>query len=254
MGYETIILEKGRIAKITLNRPNKLNALSTQLKKELIAAIGEVKKDPNTRVVIFSGAGRSFCAGQDVSETVSYKAEDAKTWIKGYEDLYDAIRSIDVPTIVAIKGYAVGAGLQIALLMDLKIAAEDAKLGLTEINVGIPCITGSQILYMLGMPLCKVAEMIMLGLDGLISGKEAAQYGLVNKAVPLEELDKAVLSIAEKIASYPPVAESLNKGWLRELTKKPLEEAAKYAAIAHTKAFASGEPQKAMADFLSKKK
>jgi len=250
MKFEKLVLQTGRIAKITLNRPEKLNALDTQLKKELISAIEEVKGDPTAKVLIFTGAGRSFCAGQDLSETVNKKAEDAKQWIKGFDNLYSAIRGIDIPTIAAIRGHAVGAGLQIALLPDIKIAADDAKLGLPEIDVGLPCITGSGILHMLGTPLCKIAELIMTG--SFMSGKEAEEMGLVNKAVPSKELDDFVLKMAENIASRPSVAERLNKGWLRELTAKMLQEAMDYAVKAHTQGFASGEPAKGMSNFLTK--
>ncbi|MDT7888265.1 MAG: enoyl-CoA hydratase/isomerase family protein [Desulfurococcales archaeon] len=252
--YETVILERGEITKIILNRPEKLNALNSQLRRELVSAINEVKNDPKVKVVIFAGAGKSFCAGQDINESVQFRAEDAIKWIEENEILYEAIRSIDVPTIARIHGYAVGAGFQIAMLPDIKIAAEDAKLGLPEINVGIPAILGSQILLMLGMPLSKVAEIIMLGSDRFITGKEAEMYGLVNKAVPIDELDKTVEDIAKKLASMPRTALKLNKMWLRELTSSMLREAYKYGKIAHTIAFASGEPQKAMTDFLEKRK
>jgi len=252
MSYQTLILEKGEIAKITLNRPEKLNALNQQLKNELVSAIDEVKRDPKTRVVIFKGAGRAFCAGQDITETVSFKAEHAKEWIRGYDRLYNAIRSIDVPTIASIKGYAVGAGLQIALLMDIRIAAEDAKIGMTEINVGIPCITGSQCLLMAGMPFSKVVELIFTG--DLIEAKEAEKLGIINKTVPADKLDEETEETAKKIASKPPVAESINKGWFRKLTSKMMQEAIEFAAEAHTKAYASGEPQKAMEAFLKKRK
>ena len=252
MSYQTLILEKGEIAKITLNRPEKLNALNQQLKNELVSAINEVKRDPNTRVVIFKGAGRAFCAGQDITETVFFKAEHAKGWIRGYDRLYNAIRSIDVPAIASIKGYAVGAGFQIALLMDIRIAAEDAKIGMTEIDVGIPCITGSQCLLMAGMPFSKVVELIFTG--DLIEAKEAEKLGIINKTVPADKLDEETEEMAKKIASKPPVAESINKSWFRKLTSKMMQEAIEFAAEAYTKAYASGEPQKAMEAFLKKRK
>jgi len=252
--YQNVILEKGVITKITLNRPDKLNALNSKLREELINAIEEIKKDPNIRVVVLAGAGRSFCAGQDISEAVTFSAERAITWIDENEHLYETLRSIDVPVIARIHGYAVGAGFQIAMLADIKIASEDAILGLPEINVGIPAILGSSILYMLGIPLSKIAEMVMLGSDGYITGREAERLGLINKAVPYNELDKTVASVAEKLASLPPTAMKLNKMWIRELTSRMLKEAYMFGRIAHARAFASGEPAKAMSDFLEKRK
>jgi len=246
--YETLILEKGEITKIFLNRPQKLNALNNQLKNELIAAINELKQDPKVRVLVFSGKGRAFCAGQDITETVQFKPEDVEHWIKSYEELYNTIRNIEVPTISSINGYAVGAGLQIALLTDIRIASEDAKLGMTEINVGIPCITGSQFLIMAGMPFTKVVELVLTG--ELISAREAEKYGIINKAVPAGELDKTVEELAKKLATKAPVAQRINKSWFRILTSEIIQEAFKFAVEAHTKAYSTGEPQEVMRVFL----
>jgi enoyl-CoA hydratase/carnithine racemase len=252
MDYETVILEKGEIAKIVLNRPEKLNALNRQLKNELASAIREVKEDSRTRVLILTGAGNAFSAGQDITETVVFKVEDARQWIEDYAELYNEIRTVDVPIIASIKGYAIGAGLQIALLTDIRIAASDAKLGMTEIDVGIPCILGSGCLIMVGMPFSKAVELTLTG--DLINGKDAEKFGIVNKAVPAEEVDMTTEEISRKIASKPTVAEKINKSWFRRLTSKMVLEAIEFAVEGHTKAYASGEPQEAMRSFLEKRK
>lgn len=250
MTYATVILEKGEIARIVLNRPEKLNALNHQLKNELISAIREVKEDPTTRVLLMTGAGNVFSAGQDITETVAFKAKDVEQWIADYDQLYDEVRTLDVPTIASIKGYAIGAGFQLALMTDIRISSFDAKFGMTEINVGIPCILGSQCLLMIGVPFNKVVELTLTG--SLINGTEAEKLGIVNTAVPTEDVDKAVEEMSRKIASKPMIAEKINKSWFRQLTSKMMPEAVGFAVKGHARAYASGEPQKAMQSFLEK--
>lgn len=250
MSYNNIIVKDGEVAEIILNRPKKLNALSIALKKELIQALNELNKNEKVKAIIMSGAGGNFSAGQDINETASFSGEDAEGWIGEYGKLYDAFRSLEKPLIASIEGYAAGAGLQIALLCDMRICSSTSRLGLPEINIGIPCITGSQILRMLGVPVPKIAELIMTG--DFISGTEALQLGIVNHVVSTGHAHAVATDIARNLVSKAPTAQKVNKRWLRTMTEELLKEALQFAAKADQDVFASGEPANAMNSFLKK--
>ena len=253
MEFRTILFEKkNRVAKITLNRPRVLNALSSELKQELLAAIREVRKDNSIRALIITGAGdRAFSSGQDLSETKDLRPELARKWVEEFGTLYDEIKGLDIPYIAAINGFAVGAGCQLALLADIRICADTGKLGMTEINVGLACILGGTLFWELMGP-SKTAEMVMTG--DMIDANEAWRVGLVNKVVPAADLERVAGELAEKLAGLPRVANMMNKRWFRELTKERMKKAIDFAVMAHTEGFKSGEPQECMKAFLEKRK
>ena len=250
MKYENIIVNEDEVAEIVLNRPKKINALNAALKEELIQALNTLNENQNVKVIIISGAGGNFSAGQDINETVDLSGEGAEDWIEGYKKLYNAFRSLEKPIIAAIEGYAVGAGFQIALLCDMRICTSTSKLGLTEINIGIPCITGSGILRMLGVPLTKITELIMTG--DLISGSEALQLGIVNHVVPTGHSHAIAMDIAKTLVSKAATAQKVNKRWLRIMTDEMLSEALEFAKKGHHEAFSSREPANQMRSFLKK--
>lgn len=250
MAYNNIIVKENQISEVILNRPKKLNALSTALKEELIEALIFLNKNEKVRVIVISGTGGNFSAGQDINEIAAFSGKDAANWIDGYEKLYDAFRNLEKPLIASIEGYAAGAGFQLSLLCDIRVCSSTARLGLPEINIGIPCITGSQILRMLGVPLPKIAELIMTG--DFISGTEALQLGIVNHVVSTGHAHAVALDIAKQLLSKPPTAQKVNKRWLRVMTEDLLKESLKFAAQADTEVFATEEPSEAMSSFLKK--
>ena len=219
--YETILyrVEEG-IAFLTFNRPEVLNALNRQMTREIIAACQAMNEDPEVRVAIVSGAGdRAFCAGLDLKEraaTVDGPIEARAVRVRpGIAQHHRAIASVDRPTIAAIHGYAVGGGLEIALACDLRIAAEDAKLGLMEVRRGIiPGAGGTQRLARL----VGKGHALRIALTGEpIGAQEAYRIGLVNEVVPRAELMDAALGLAQQIARNAPIAtrfvkEAVNKG------------------------------------------
>jgi enoyl-CoA hydratase/carnithine racemase len=253
MSYANILVEvKNGVATIIINRPKVLNALSKQTKQEISSALQEMRKDSSVRVVILKGAGnRAFSSGQDISETKNFTEATVHEWITDYRNLYETVRSMDVPVIAAIRGYATGAGWQLALLADIRVASKDAKFGMTEVNIGIPCITGMGLL----MNYIGPSQTLPFVLAGrIIDAKAAERLGLVDFVVASDRLEKTAHDLAREIATKPSTAIKLNKERFRQLTAGALEDAYEYAIKAHKAAFATGEPQKCMEAFLNKRK
>jgi enoyl-CoA hydratase/carnithine racemase len=250
--FEHVVLEKkGKIATLVIDRPEKLNAMTSRTRKEIMESLDEVADDSSVRVLVLTGTGdRAFTTGQDISESVNFAADEAGPWVKEWDTLYNKILDLPVPVIARVNGYAVGAGFQVALLCDLRIASENAKVGMTEINIGIPCILGSYLICNVG-GLTPAIELTLTG--ELIDAKRAAEMGLVNKVVPMKELDKTVQDLAQKLAEKPPIALKMQRRWLKWF-KRELAEVSKRAQEIHTEVYASGEPAEYMAKFLERKK
>lgn len=247
--YDDVIYGKnGQTAIIRMNRPKTLNALNKHLKSELASAFAEAGSDETVKAIVLRGEGeRAFSSGQDLAETVNMPATGADDWIDSFGKLYDAIREQHKPTIAALNGVAAGSGLQIALLCDFRIAKRGIKIGMTEIDVGLPLITGSGLLWRLVGPM-RTREIALTG--KLFTADEALGIGLVNKVVQEELFDKEVMSFAENLASKPPNAVRINKGFYRKLEDELYHLSLEYAAKAHFEAYQSGEPQSCMEKFF----
>ena len=251
--YEHILIEhkKGGVAVITINRPQKMNAFASQTRREMAAAFNELGADPKVGAIILTGAGdRAFAAGQDLAEAQKYDSSQVNQWIEEWTDLYAALLKQDKPVIAAVNGYAVGAAFQIALLCDLRICSETARFGMPEIEDAIPCITGTWTLWD-AVGRLRTADMILTG--RIIDAQEALVWGIARSVVPKEKLMEAALELGRTMATKPKVAMRLNKTRLRDLLMANKEESAAFAKRAHTEAYASGEPQTAMANFLAKR-
>ena len=199
MTYSTIILEKkDRIAKITLNRPNAMNAMNSLLKQELAVALDEVEHDEGIDVVILTGAGRAFCAGLDLKET------GQSLEIITFPGVWDRIRNFDKPTIAAVNGYAITGGFEIALSCDIILASENAMFADTHARVGI--FPGGGITQLLPrlVGIKKAKELSFTG--NYMNAQEALQFGLVNRVVPPEKLEQAAEALAKDIMSNDQVA------------------------------------------------
>lgn len=212
MKFEHIVLEKrGRLATILLNRPKKLNALSVEMQKEIVRAIGNAEADPEIRVLIIKGAGRGFSAGYDIdpTSTVAYRQrsilEDRKR-LKEVAERWLTLWDCEKPIIAQIHGLCLAGGTDMALLADVVIASEDAKIGHPGVR-GIGTPLTQMWAYLVGP---MRAKMLMLTGD-TISGKEAAEWGLVAKAVPSEQLEAEVMGLARRMAAIPVDLLSVNK-------------------------------------------
>ena len=193
--YATILLEKkGRIAKVTLNRPAALNAINQRMIGELAAVVDALERDGECDVVILTGAGRAFCAGRDIKEMGQSLDQTNLLMATG-----DRIRLLDKPTIAAVNGYAVTGGFELALCCDIIIAAEEARFADTHARLGlVPGLGLSQLLPRL-VGTKKAKEMSFTG--NYMTAREALQFGLVNRVVPAGELEAAVEALANDILS-----------------------------------------------------
>jgi len=249
MTEHLLVERRGEAVSLTLNRPEVLNALNGQLRRALTEALQAANVDPNVRVVILQGAGRAFCAGQDQRESSQFDADSAADRIRAYVDLFDAMRRMSKPVIAKIHGYAVGAGFQIALLADLRIAADASRVGLTELNVGAPCITGSAILW----PVAGEAVVKKLVLTGaLVAAPEAKSLGLLDEIVADVDLHDRVWTLAAELAKKPAFAVAVTKEWWRMIGETLFQATREFAVAAHAQSFASGELKKGAAAFISR--
>jgi enoyl-CoA hydratase/carnithine racemase len=223
MEYQTILYEvKDQIAYVTFNRPESMNAVNRQMAGELVQACRQIEEDGAVRVAIFTGAGdRAFSAGMDLKE----RAETGISPIERRRQKLSAtihtqtraVAAITKPTIAAIRGYCVGGGLEFALACDMRVAAEDAKLGLAEVKRGlIPGAGGTQRLAR-AVGVAKALEICLTGDN--VSGAEAQRLGLVNLAVPASDVMKAAEALAARILKGAP----LSVLFIKEAIKKGVE-------------------------------
>ncbi len=222
MDYQTIILEKAdHVATITLNRPDRLNAFTAQLHDELIHLLEELDQDEDVRVLVITGAGRGFCAGEDVKERPAEitRVRTAKRILDRKDrDAFPAIlQDMMKPAIAAVNGPAVGQGLSLALACDIRIGSENARLGAVWTRRGIPpeSCGAYNLVHIVGI--AKACELVFTG--RIIEAPEALAIGLLNRVVPAEELMPATMELAKEIASGPPVAMGISKRMLYEVSR-----------------------------------
>jgi enoyl-CoA hydratase len=199
--YSTLLYEKADgIAKVILNRPDKLNALNSTVYQELYDVFESVENDPEVKVVILTGSGdRAFAAGSDVAEMQNMGPLEVQKFMGTIRKTSDFIYALTKPTIAAISGYALGGGCELAMCCDLRIASEKAKFGQPEINLGlIPGASGTQRLPRL-VGAARAKEMIFIGEQ--IDAATALNLGLVNKVVPPEKLMDEAMEWAGKLAA-----------------------------------------------------
>jgi enoyl-CoA hydratase/carnithine racemase len=208
--FETLLFESSnRIGYVTINRPDKLNALNAKAKSELKQLFESLKSDDKVDIVILTGAGeKAFVAGTDIKELTALNTESGKAFSAGGQAVFDSIENLGKPVIAAINGYALGGGCELALACTMRIAAANAKFGQPEVNLGIiPGYGGTQRLArQVGKG--KAMELILTG--DQIDAQEALRIGLVNKVVPLHELRSTAETLAQKILAKSQVAVRLS--------------------------------------------
>jgi enoyl-CoA hydratase len=206
--YKTILIEKKKhLGILSFNRPDKLNAINVQVKREVSQALLELEADDDVRVVILTGTGRAFSSGYDIAAPVSELEEFMSL------DEEEKLVNLDKPTIAAINGYALGDGLQQALLCDIRVAADDAVLGFIGPLIGGLCYAAFSILpQVVGRG--KANELLFT--CRRISAEEAYSIGLVNKIVPREQLMPATVEMAEEITKVAPLLLKYSKRMLRQ--------------------------------------
>lgn len=227
MSYQDLILEKKNgVAIITLNRPDKLNALGKLLiNEELPGAISEVGADPEVKTVVITGAGRGFCSGADVGQLLGSGQGLAKREGKAFMEptgFYARdLRRIGKPTIAAVNGVAAGAGFSLALACDIRIAADAARFGVAQIKRGLIPDCGTTITLPQAIGLSRALELMYTG--EIIDAKEAERLGVVSRVVPLADLMKVTMELAQKIARGPAIALALTKKLVYESLYENME-------------------------------
>jgi enoyl-CoA hydratase len=204
-----IVTQNGHLRELTINRAEKLNALNSALIKDLSAELQRADEDKETRVVILTGAGeKAFVAGADISEFAHYDATQGRELSqKGQDLLFTAVEQMTTPVIAAVNGFALGGGLELAMSCHMRLASDNARLGLPEVSLGvIPGYGGTQRLAQL-VGKGKALEMITTA--QMIDAKEAYRLGLINKVVSQEELLDECRKLAGRIAKNSPTAISL---------------------------------------------
>ena len=252
---QTMILEKqGGLAIITLNTPERLNAMSPQQIMDLVDVCAELGEDEEIRAVVITGAGRAFLAGGDVETDIkplsSMTPSEFNVYMKRADYFYRALADMEKPVIAAINGYAVGAGLDLAMSCDIRIASEDAKLGQFFVKMGLLPEAGAYLMpRLIGLGRAK-----LLSLTGdLIDGKEAERIGLVEKVVPADQLMPTALELANKFANGPRCIGMMKKQ-LNESMGMSFEAALDYAIRLQYQCIHSADHKEAVNAFLEKRK
>ncbi len=222
--FETLVFEKrDGVAWLTLNRPEVLNAINLRMRDELWEAMHAVRDDPDVRVVIFKGAGeRAFSAGADISEFGTAPSYVEARRARRERDLWGFILSLEKPLIAAVHGFALGAGVELPLCCDIRIASEEARLGLPEVSLGyIPSAGGTQTLPR-HVPPGVAAHMILSG--DPIDARAALLWGLVQRVVPRERLYGEAEALARLLMSRGPLALASAKRAVRQGMELSLRE------------------------------
>ena len=223
--FETLLYHKeASVAYVTLDRPHVLNAYNTQMRDDLWQALEAARDDPEVAAVMLSGAGeRGFCAGADLTEFGGAPSQAVARQVRFERDVWGLMLSLRVPVVAALHGYVLGAGLEMALLCDLRIASDDAEFGLPEAALGMaPAAGGSQTLPRIaGLP----AALDLLLSARRIDASEALRLGLVHRVVPRERLGSEATALAERLAATPRPAMAALKEAVHRGTDLPLDEA-----------------------------
>jgi enoyl-CoA hydratase len=249
----TVLIDReDHVVTLTLNRPDKLNALNEELLRELTAALVAVEEDPPARVAILTGSGdRAFAAGADIGAMAEMTPTQAKRFAALGHELGALIEQAPFPVVAAVNGFALGGGCELALCCDFIYASDRAKLGQPEVGLGvIPGLGGTQRLARRVGP-ARAREMCMTG--DMLAAEEALRIGLVNAVVAHAELLPKVREVARKIASKGPLAIAAAKRVILRGADAPLATANELEATAFAALFGTHDQREGMRAFLEKR-
>jgi enoyl-CoA hydratase len=251
MTYETILVERDeRVGTITLNRPQALNALNSQVMNEVTSAATELDDDPEIGAIIITGAGgKAFAAGADIKEMAGLSFADA--FGADFFAPWGKLAAVRTPTIAAVAGYALGGGCELAMMCDLLIAADTAKFGQPEIKLGVlPGMGGSQRLTR-AIGKAKAMDLILTGRT--IDAAEAERSGLVSRVVPADDLQAEAKSVATTISQMSRSAARMAKEAVNRAFETTLSEGLLYERRLFHSTFATDDQSEGMAAFIEKR-
>jgi enoyl-CoA hydratase len=253
MEYANLLVEMtGATATVTVNRPKALNALNRETLLDLQRAFVKLEQDATVKVIILTGAGeKAFVAGADIAQMQAMNVLEGRAFAQFGQQVFKAIENSSKPVIAAVNGFALGGGCELAMACDIRLAAENAKFGQPEVNLGvIPGFAGTQRLARL-IGKGRAKELIFTG--DMIDAQEACRLGLVNKVLPQEQLIEAAQKMAQKIASKGPIAVSLSKEAINNGLEMDLDKAVAYEAELFGLCFATADKKEGMLAFLEKR-
>jgi 2-(1,2-epoxy-1,2-dihydrophenyl)acetyl-CoA isomerase len=252
--YNTILLEKANgVGTITLNRPDVYNAINDEISFELQAALKDVTKDPEVRVVVFTAAGeKAFCSGQDLKADRGEEINFQKSLKQRYNPIVKLMRNMPKPIICRLNGVAAGAGCSFALASDIIVAADHSSLIEVFVNIGLVLDSGSSYFLPRLVGTQKAFELATTGRK--VKAKEALELGMISKVVPLAELDAAVKEYTDFYATAPTKAIGLMKKMLNKSGNANLEEMLEYEMYAQTIAGASKDYKEGVTAFKEKRR
>jgi enoyl-CoA hydratase/carnithine racemase len=246
---EIIFEQDGAIATITLNRPQKLNAMTPEMADELCRLIGECNQDSLIRVAILTGAGsKAFCVGSDIKELDAY---DAPWAFRNRLDYCDSVRMLRKPIVCAVNGYCLGGGLELAMACDIRVASENALFGAPEIKLG--WVGGGGMAFGLAHSVGPSSAALMLLTGDAVNANQAATWGLVTQVLQSDRLMERARVIAAAIAQQAPIAAETAKLNLRAAYSLTYEEAIRYERDLQTICFATEDAHEGRAAFKEKR-
>jgi len=249
---EAVTLElDGRIGIVRFNRPAAMNAVDDAVRHRLAGALRQLDAGDQADAIVLTGSGeRAFCAGQDLEESAGITPANLAAWLNRQHAMYQAVRDVAKPIVAAINGTAVGAGFQMALMCDLRVAHPGVRMGQPEVRAGLASIVGS---YLMSLQIGHSLNQ-QLSLTGeLVSGERAHALGLVNDLVPQDQVLARAVQRAIELAAQPRTAVRLTKQRFRERTQPGFEEACSAGIRYQLECYSSGEPGRVMEQFLARR-
>jgi len=254
MNYETITLEKrDGVATLTLNRPEKLNAINRKMIEELKSALVEIATNSDVRTLVVTGAGRGFCSGADVGDMVQAATPiENRHWTKMRDEVILALTDLEKPVIAKVNGVAVGVGCSLALSADIIIASENANFSLIFSRIGLIPDGGSLFHLPRLVGPAKAKELIFTA--KMVDAKEAEKIGLINKAVPADQLDNEANTLAKQLAEGPTIALGMAKKIMNKGLSMDLSSVLECEAFGIALAGTTEDAQEGVMAFLEKRK
>lgn len=249
--YSEVTYPSATTAVVSIVNAGVLNVLSTPVIKDLIQTVSDLAENQELRCLILRGSGsRAFVAGADIKELATLSASTGRAFISALRDLCNTVRHFPVPVIVRLEGHTLGGGLELAMACDLRIAADNAVVGMPEVKVGIPSVIHAAMMpSQIGTT--RAAWLLLTGEN--IPAVQAQEWGLINECVPQGQLDERIMQVAAGFAEIGPVVLRQQKRLLRSWERMAVDAAIDDSIAEFGEAFKTGEPQHHMGEFLRKK-